>query len=59
MPIVFFYFIGTVTGGFSISASTATRGIADNKTWQVSEDLTFVRGRHQVGPGRQRPAGRR
>ena len=30
----------TVTGGFTISAATATRGIADNKSFQVSDDLT-------------------
>ena len=40
-----------VTGGFNISASTATRGIADNKTFQVAEDLTLVRGRHQLALG--------
>ena len=41
----------SVTGGFNISASTATRGIADNKTWQISDDLTLVRGRHQMAFG--------
>jgi hypothetical protein len=41
----------SVTGGFNISASTATRGIADNKTFQISEDLSLVRGRHQFGVG--------
>jgi hypothetical protein len=40
-----------VGGGFNISASTATRGIADNKTFQVTEDLTLVRGRHQIALG--------
>jgi hypothetical protein len=40
-----------VTGGFNISASPATRGIANNKTFQVSEDLTLVRGRHQIALG--------
>jgi len=40
-----------VTGGFNIAASTATRGIADNKTWQISDDVTLVRGRHQIGLG--------
>ena len=43
-----------VTGGFNIAASTATRGIADNKTWQISEDLTLVRGRHQIALGVER-----
>jgi hypothetical protein len=41
----------SVTNGFNISASTATRGIADNKTFQISEDLTLVRGRHQIALG--------
>jgi len=41
----------SVTGGFNISASTATRGIADNRTWQISEDVTLVRGRHQMALG--------
>ena len=40
-----------VTGGFNISASTATRGIADNKTFQIAEDLTLVRGNHQIALG--------
>ena len=41
----------SVTGGFSISAATATRGIATNNSYQVSDDLTIVRGRHQFGVG--------
>jgi len=41
----------SVTGGFSISAATATRGIATNNSYQVSDDLTIVRGRHQLGLG--------
>jgi hypothetical protein len=32
----------SVTGGFSISAATATRGIATNNSYQVSDDLTIV-----------------
>jgi hypothetical protein len=39
------------TAGFNISASTATRGIADNKTFQLAEDFTAVRGRHQLAFG--------
>jgi len=41
----------SVTGGFSISAATATRGIATNNSYQMSDDLTIVRGRHQFGVG--------
>jgi hypothetical protein len=43
--------IVTVTSGFNISAATATRGIAENKAFQMSDDLTLVRGRHQLGLG--------
>ena len=43
--------IVAVEGGFDISAATATRGIADNKAWQLSDDFTLVRGRHQFGFG--------
>ena len=40
-----------VSGGFNISAATATRGVANNKTFQLSDDLTIVRGRHQLAFG--------
>ena len=30
---------------------TGTRGIADNKAYQLSDDLTLVRGRHQFSLG--------
>ncbi|MBM3818833.1 MAG: carboxypeptidase regulatory-like domain-containing protein [Acidimicrobiia bacterium] len=40
-----------VTGGFNISAATASRGIAENNAYQLGEDLTLVRGRHQIGIG--------
>jgi hypothetical protein len=43
--------IVVVTGGFQISAATATRGIADNNSFQVNDDLTLVRGNHQIGLG--------
>ena len=46
--------IVVVTGGFSIAAATATRGIADNNTYQVSDDLTLVRGNHQIALGGKR-----
>ena len=37
--------------GFAISAATATRGVANNKSYQWSDDLTIVRGRHQLAFG--------
>jgi hypothetical protein len=40
-----------VTGGFSIAAATATRGIAENNSFQINDDLTLVRGSHQVAVG--------
>ena len=40
-----------VTGGFIVSENQATRGIADNNAFQMSEELTLVRGRHQVALG--------
>ena len=43
--------IVVVTGGFQISAATATRGIADNNSFQLNDDLTLVRGNHQIGLG--------
>ena len=43
--------IVVVTGGFSIAAATATRGIADNNSFQLNDDLTLVRGNHQIALG--------
>jgi hypothetical protein len=43
--------IVNVTGGFNIAAATATRGIAQNNSFQVNDDLTLVRGSHQIGIG--------
>ena len=43
--------IVVVTGGFNIAAATATRGIADNNSFQVNDDLAVVRGNHQFGFG--------
>jgi len=43
--------IVTVSGGFNVSAATATRGIATNNSYQMSDDLTLVRGRHQIALG--------
>jgi len=43
--------IVVVTGGFNIAAATATRGIAENNSFQVNDDLALVHGKHQFGFG--------
>jgi hypothetical protein len=43
--------IVVVTGGFQVAAATATRGIADNNSFQLNDDLTIVRGSHQIALG--------
>jgi hypothetical protein len=40
-----------VTGGFNISGATASAGVFDTTSYQVGDDLTMVRGRHQLGLG--------
>ena len=40
-----------VTGGFDIGASTAAKGIADNQTWALNDDLSIVKASHQIGMG--------
>ena len=40
-----------VTGGFNISAATSTTGIFWTNSYQVADDVTLVRGRHQMGFG--------
>ncbi|MGE3843648.1 MAG: carboxypeptidase regulatory-like domain-containing protein, partial [Vicinamibacterales bacterium] len=40
-----------VTGGFNISAGTATGGFFDTDAYQVSDDFTMVKGSHQLGFG--------
>ena len=40
-----------VSGGFIISNNQATKGLADNNAFQISEELTLVRGRHQIALG--------
>ncbi|HEX2459089.1 MAG TPA: carboxypeptidase regulatory-like domain-containing protein [Vicinamibacterales bacterium] len=40
-----------VTGGFDIGASTAAKGIANNQTYALNDDLSIVKGRHQLGMG--------
>jgi hypothetical protein len=41
----------TVTGGFTIAGVTGTKGLALNNAYQVSDDLTLVRGSHQMAVG--------
>ncbi|MBI2185494.1 MAG: carboxypeptidase regulatory-like domain-containing protein, partial [Acidobacteria bacterium] len=41
----------SVTGGFNISAATATKGFANNKAFQVNDSFMLVRGRHQLALG--------
>jgi hypothetical protein len=41
----------TVTDGFRISQLGATRGVSHTKAFQVGDDFTLVRGRHQIGLG--------
>jgi hypothetical protein len=40
-----------VTNGFSISRAQASQSTADNDAFQVSDELTLVRGSHQIGFG--------
>jgi hypothetical protein len=40
-----------VDDGFNIAAGTATTGRFDTNAYQVSDDLTMVRGRHQLAIG--------
>ena len=42
-----------VTGGFNISAATSTTGIFWTNSYQVTDDVTMVRGRHQLGLRRE------
>jgi hypothetical protein len=40
-----------VTGGFDIGASTAAKGIANNQTYALNDDLSLIKGSHQLGMG--------
>ena len=40
-----------VTGGFNIGASTAAKGIASNQTYALNDDLSLIKGSHQLGMG--------
>jgi hypothetical protein len=41
----------SVTGGFNISAGTATKGIFHTNTYQLNEDFSTVKGQHQLSLG--------
>jgi len=41
----------TVTGGFNISAGTATKGIFHTNTYQLNEDFSTVKGQHELSMG--------
>ena len=41
----------TITGGFNIAAGTATTGIFNTNTYQMGDDLSMVRGNHQISFG--------
>ena len=41
----------TVTGGFQIGQGQSTKSTGDNNAFQVSNELTMARGRHQLGFG--------
>jgi Carboxypeptidase regulatory-like domain len=40
-----------VTGGFNISAATSTTGVFWTNSYQAADDLTLIKGRHQLGFG--------
>jgi hypothetical protein len=43
--------VATVTGGFNISAGTATTGVFSTNSYQVADDFSLVKGGHQLGFG--------
>ena len=45
------YMLLTVTGGFILGTGTETPNDIVTPTWQVSDDMTLVRGSHQYGFG--------
>ena len=45
------YFILSVTGGFNIGSGVNNEARFDTTTWQLADELTIVRGSHQLGFG--------
>jgi hypothetical protein len=45
------YMLLNVTGGFQLGGGTESMSTFDTPTWQISDDLTLVRGSHQFGFG--------
>lgn len=41
----------SVTGGFSTSCGTCARAYVHNYTYQFADDVSLIRGRHQIGLG--------
>jgi hypothetical protein len=44
-----------VVGGFNLMGSTSTKGLAENNSFQMSDDLTMVRGRSTTSIGDAQP----
>lgn len=40
-----------VTGGFNVSAGTATKGVFQTNSSQISDDFTVLKGNHQIAVG--------
>ena len=45
------YMLLNITGGFQLGGGTESMSTFDTPSWQISDDLTLVRGSHQFGFG--------
>ncbi len=45
------YFIASITGGFNVGSGINNKARFETSTYQVSDDVTWVKGSHQVGLG--------
>ncbi len=45
------YMLLTITGGFQLGGGTESLSTFDTPSWQISDDVTMVRGSHQFGFG--------
>ena len=45
------YMLLSVTGGFQLGGGTESQSTFNTPAWQISDDLTLVRGSHQFGFG--------
>jgi hypothetical protein len=41
----------SITGGFQLGGGTESMSTFDTPSWQISDDVTLVRGGHQFGFG--------